>query len=50
MFFFSDFTGTERTSYRSLSKELTQALINKKKSIPDIQIQVITDSINTMYG
>jgi len=50
MFFFSDFTGTEKSSYRALSGELTNALVQKKQTNPDIVIQVITDPINTMYG
>jgi phosphatidylserine/phosphatidylglycerophosphate/cardiolipin synthase-like enzyme len=50
MFFFSDFMGTERTAYRNLAKELTDALIEKKKQNNDLVIQVITDPINTMYG
>jgi phosphatidylserine/phosphatidylglycerophosphate/cardiolipin synthase-like enzyme len=50
MFFFSDFIGTEKTAYRNLAKELTNALIEKKKQNNDLVVQVITDPINTMYG
>ncbi len=50
MFFYSDFLGTQATSSRALSEELTSALITKKKNDPSISIQVITDPINTMYG
>lgn len=50
MFFFSDFTGVETSSYRELSKELTDTLIAKKAANPGVTIQVITDPINTMYG
>lgn len=49
-FFYSDFLGTETDSYRKLSAELTDALILKKQSQPEITIQVITDPINTFYG
>lgn len=49
-FFFSDFLGTETDTYRRLSSELTDALIQKKTAYPAIVIQVITDPINTFYG
>jgi phosphatidylserine/phosphatidylglycerophosphate/cardiolipin synthase-like enzyme len=49
-FFFSDFLGTATTSHRQLSRELTDALIEKKGLNPDVIIQVITDPINSMYG
>jgi phosphatidylserine/phosphatidylglycerophosphate/cardiolipin synthase-like enzyme len=50
MFFYSDFLGTGTTSYRELSKELTDALVLKKLKNPDITIQVISDPINNLYG
>ncbi|MFT7507170.1 MAG: phosphatidylserine/phosphatidylglycerophosphate/cardiolipin synthase-like enzyme [Acidimicrobiales bacterium] len=50
LFFYSDFTGIETSSYRQLATELTQKLIKKKNENPDIVIQVITDPINIMYG
>lgn len=50
LFFYSDFTGIETASYRQLSTELTQKLIQKKTENPDSIIQVITDPINRMYG
>jgi phosphatidylserine/phosphatidylglycerophosphate/cardiolipin synthase-like enzyme len=50
MFLFNDFLGTATSSYRQLSSELTNALIEKKKQNPNIVIQVITDPINTVYG
>lgn len=50
LFFYSDFTGVEDFSYRELSGELTEKLIQKKQDQPDITIQVITDPINIMYG
>jgi HKD family nuclease len=50
LFFYSDFTGIETTSYRQLSSELTEKLIAKKRANPNIVIQVITDPINVMYG
>ena len=50
LFFYSDFIGVETSSYRELSAELTQKLIEKKTNNPAITIQVITDQINIMYG
>ena len=50
LFFYSDFLGAETTAYRYLSSELTDALIQKKQNNPGMEIQVITDPINVMYG
>lgn len=50
MFLYNDFFGSESGEHRPLSKELTEALIIKKKNNPEIQIHVITDPINTVYG
>lgn len=51
MFLWNDFLGTSTSSpTRALSRELTEALIIKKKTSPNIAITVITDPINTVYG
>jgi phosphatidylserine/phosphatidylglycerophosphate/cardiolipin synthase-like enzyme len=50
MFLFNDFLGTATSSYRSLSGELTEALVLKKQNNPDIKIVLITDPINEIYG
>lgn len=50
MFLFNDYVGDSKGKYRNLTAELTQALLAKHKSNPDIQITVITDPINTVYG
>ncbi len=50
LFLFNDFTGIETTSYRALSQELTDKLVEKKKDNPEVVIQFITDPINTFYG
>lgn len=50
MFLFNDMLGTATSSYRSLSNDLTQKLINKKNQNPGIVIQVITDPLNEIYG
>lgn len=50
MFLFNDFQGPQPETHRLLSSELTSALIAQKKSYPDLQIVVITDPLNTIYG
>ncbi len=49
MFLYNDFLGAATESYRGLSQELTNKLIAKKQTNPDIIIQVITDPLNEMY-
>ena len=49
-FLFNDLLGKATSSYRGLSGELTQKLIEKKKANPNIIIQFITDPINEIYG
>ncbi len=50
MFLFNDFLGAATSSYRALSGELTEVLIAKKASNPEIVLQVVTDPINSVYG
>ncbi len=50
MFLFNGMLGTATSSYKSLSYDLTQKLITKKRQNPEIVIQVITDPINEIYG
>ena len=50
MFLFNDLLGAATTSYRQISKELTDALIAKKQTSSSTIVQVITDPINTIYG
>lgn len=49
-FLYNDFLGTATTSYRKLSQELTDLLVNKKEIHPEIKIVFITDVINEIYG
>jgi phosphatidylserine/phosphatidylglycerophosphate/cardiolipin synthase-like enzyme len=42
--------GSSENSYRNLSDELTQHLLNKKQETPSITINLITDEFNTIYG
>lgn len=44
------FNGFATAAYTNLSAELTQRLIEKKRQRPGIQIDLITDPINTAYG
>lgn len=48
MFLFNEFAG--QNSFRPLSGELTQALIEARQSHPDIEVMLITDPFNTLYG
>jgi cardiolipin synthase A/B len=50
MFLFNDYLAASKDSYRPLSGELTNTLIEKKLKNPDIKIDFITDPINTVYG
>lgn len=49
MFLFNNHLGTAASSYRALSSELTEALVLKKQNNPQINIQFITDPINSAY-
>jgi phosphatidylserine/phosphatidylglycerophosphate/cardiolipin synthase-like enzyme len=50
MFLMNDDAGKSTRRFRPLSKELADHLINRKKAVPDISIDLITDPINTVYG
>jgi phosphatidylserine/phosphatidylglycerophosphate/cardiolipin synthase-like enzyme len=50
MFLWNPFQGSTRETHRALSQELTDALIAKKRALPEIAIMVISDPINTLYG
>jgi phospholipase D-like protein len=51
MFLFNDFTGADAApALRPLSAQLTAALIERKRAVPGLQVLVITDPINTLYG
>ena len=49
-FLFNDYTRQPEKIYRHLTAELTARLVKKKEASPDIQIDFITDPINTVYG
>lgn len=50
MFLFNAEVGDSKQSHRALMQELTQALIQKRSQNPSIDIQLITDPINSVYG
>ena len=50
MFLFNDFQGEVAEKHRALSWELTEALIAQKRQFPEMEIQVISDPLNTLYG
>ncbi|MCB1754355.1 MAG: phospholipase [Gammaproteobacteria bacterium] len=50
MFLYNSFTGRETGVTRALSSELTEKLIAQKKAWPDLQIVLISDPVNTVYG
>jgi phosphatidylserine/phosphatidylglycerophosphate/cardiolipin synthase-like enzyme len=50
MFLFNSYTGKSEKPYRRLSSELMSRLIKKKKLIPSINIDFITDPVNNVYG
>ena len=50
LFLWNDFGASGGAVHRSLSSELAEKLIAKKKANPSIVIQVVTDPINIVYG
>ncbi|MAG31705.1 MAG: phospholipase [Deltaproteobacteria bacterium] len=50
MFLFNEFQGEHVEETRALCEELTRALVDRKRAHPDIEIVLITDPINTVYG
>ena len=50
MFLFNPFQGEEPERTRALSGELTDALLARKSHCPQLEIIVITDPVNTVYG
>ncbi|QEA40929.1 phospholipase [Pistricoccus aurantiacus] len=50
MFLFNAFKGEAEGHYRPLSHQLTQALIERKQAMPEIEAVVISDPLNTLYG
>ncbi len=49
MFLFNDWQGPVPEKHRALSGELTQALVSRKKSTPELEVIFITDPVNSIY-
>lgn len=50
MFLYNDFQGPVKETTRAISEELTAKLIQQKQRHPNIEIIVITDPVNNVYG
>ncbi|RUO23562.1 phospholipase [Aliidiomarina iranensis] len=50
MFLFNNFQGELGETYRPLSSELTAALIAHKQQFPQVEMHVISDPLNSLYG
>lgn len=50
MFLFNDFAGAATEAHRPLSNQLTRALIERKRAVPELKVLLITDPFNTLYG
>jgi phosphatidylserine/phosphatidylglycerophosphate/cardiolipin synthase-like enzyme len=50
MFLFNSYQGKAEKAYRRLCFELMTRLVEKKKLIPSIKIDFITDPVNNVYG
>ncbi|SDJ62067.1 phospholipase D-like domain-containing protein [Billgrantia gudaonensis] len=51
MFLFNDFAGSaDGAEFRPLSRELTGALVAARRRHPDLEVVVISDPLNTLYG
>jgi phosphatidylserine/phosphatidylglycerophosphate/cardiolipin synthase-like enzyme len=50
MFLFNAFQGEVPEQHRALSAELTERLLARKQRFPELNVQLITDPINTVYG
>ncbi len=49
-FLWNPYQGNIPENHRQLSKELAEALIRKKQDCPEINILILTDPINRIYG
>lgn len=50
MFLFNKEVGDSKVQHQALMQQLTDALIEKRKYTPNIEIKFITDPINSVYG
>lgn len=50
MFLFNDFQGASPERTRALSRELTARLLARRRAAPQLEVHLVTDPINTVYG
>ena len=50
LFLFNDYLGKDPSVYRKLCRQVSDALLERKRGRPGIHIVVITDPINEVYG
>ncbi|WP_347453112.1 phospholipase D family protein [Acinetobacter thermotolerans] len=50
MFLFNTEVGESKLEHEQLTKQLTDALINKRILNPELEVKLITDPINSVYG
>lgn len=50
MFLFNDFQGASPERTRALSRELTERLVARRRAVPGLEVHLVTDPINTVYG
>jgi phosphatidylserine/phosphatidylglycerophosphate/cardiolipin synthase-like enzyme len=49
-FLFNDQAGSSNNAFRALSRELAEHLLARKRAVPSLQVVVVTDPINDVYG
>jgi phosphatidylserine/phosphatidylglycerophosphate/cardiolipin synthase-like enzyme len=49
-FLLNELMGASGTAHRPLSRELADHLIARKQAVPDLQVLLLTDPINDVYG
>ena len=50
MFLFNKEVGTSKITHQALTQQLADALIQKRRQAPNVEIKLITDPINSVYG
>ena len=50
MFLFNKEVGTSKIAHQALTQQLADALIQKRRQAPNVEIKLITDPINSVYG
>lgn len=50
MFLFNQQVGESQLQHKQMTQELTDALVMKRRLVPQVEIFVITDPVNSVYG